>query len=79
MRPGLCRLFYDAGLSSLVVLSVIVNELERIWKDATVGKSRCFIGICLERLRKTTISIMIVDIPAEIQQGTSLVRVLDSY
>jgi hypothetical protein len=36
-------LFYDT-----------VNELERIWKETMVAKSRHYYGICLERLRKTT-------------------------
>jgi hypothetical protein len=32
---------------------MIINESERIWKDAAVAKSLVYLAICLKGLRKT--------------------------
>jgi hypothetical protein len=43
----------------------MMNELERIWK-ATWPNLMQYPGICLERLRKTTKTVMVCGIGAEI-------------
>jgi hypothetical protein len=35
----------------------LIEQLERIWKEAFVACSRDYSGICLERLKKTTINL----------------------
>jgi hypothetical protein len=45
----------------------IIDELNRIWKEAVVSKSRYSPSICQVVLRKSTKTPRIADVPAEIQ------------
>jgi hypothetical protein len=45
----------------------MVDELERVWKEAVLAQLRYCPGICLEILRKTMkTSVRIVGVPVEI-------------
>jgi hypothetical protein len=45
----------------------MIDELERVWKEAVLAQLRYCPGICLERLRKTTkTSLNIAGVPVEI-------------
>jgi hypothetical protein len=44
------------------------NELERIWKEVVVARTRYYYpGICLEGLRKTTKPVRKAGVPGEIR------------
>jgi hypothetical protein len=54
----------------------MIDELERIRKDAIVTKSRYCLGICLETPRKTMkVSDRMARVPAEIRTNISCIQV----
>jgi hypothetical protein len=55
-------LFHETGSIST---GRMIRELERIWKEAIVDYSRCYLSICLERPRRTTKIFTIACIPGE--------------
>jgi hypothetical protein len=60
-----------------MVRQLINDELESIWKEVVVAESRCYPGIFLEELRKTTkslihISRFLAEIRIQLFPSTSL-------
>jgi hypothetical protein len=63
-------------ISSVTYFTTMDDELERIWKEAVVARSRYHSGICLVGLRKPTINFNHDSrCPAEIQQRTTWIQV----